>query len=165
LAYKPSQFVINQPTSQIWKINNSSRSSCSKKKIYDSNSISNFEKTDPIPSWFLKFELKLIVLTNQSGYPPNIGAYSLCLYQCCISVYSSVGWLFNFLITSSSYHKKVWKSKNFWFQFFYKIQNQIISDSGVLKIFKVKQHEVLIFPKHPRINNLHEITSKEPIVL
>jgi len=48
---------------------------------------------------------------------------------------------------------------------FYKIQNQIISDSGFLKIFKIKQHEVLIFPKHPRINNPHEITSKEPIVL
>jgi len=49
--------------------------------------------------------------------------------------------------------------------FFIKIQNQIISDLGFLKIFKIKQHEVLIFPKHPRINNPHEITSKEPIGL
>jgi hypothetical protein len=60
------------------------------KYIYDYNSISNFEKSDPIPSWFLEFELELIVLTNQIGYPPNTGAYSLCLYQCCISVYTSV---------------------------------------------------------------------------
>jgi hypothetical protein len=132
--------------------------------IYDSNSISNFEKSDPIPSWFLKFKLKLIVLTNQSGYPPNTGAYSLCLYQCCISVSVWVIiYLFNnlqFLSLESLEIKELLVPI-----FLYKIQNQIISDSGFLKIFKIKQHEVLIFPKHPRVNKFHEITSKEPIVL